>query len=112
MNSFQRTDYPLTISMDGFDVEIHYAITLITDLAVLMLECKINGSVDISALLGDDAECAIKITATEKEHELMNKALMDFVIEPLEYDLCEMVPEEDMLEMAQVCEEVRKELYE
>ena len=55
---------------------------------------------------------AIKITATEKEHELMNKALMDFVIEPLEYDLCEMVPEEDMLEMAQVCEEVRKELYE
>ena len=30
----------------------------------------------------------------------------------LSYDLCEMVPMEDMLEMARVCEEVRKELYE
>ena len=37
---------------------------------------------------------------------------MDFVADPLTYDLCEMVEEEEMLEMSQVCEEIRKELYE
>lgn len=37
---------------------------------------------------------------------------MDFSATPLSYDLCEMVSEEDMLEMAEICEELRKELYE
>ena len=36
---------------------------------------------------------------------------MDFVSEPLSYDLSEMCPEEDMLEMAEVCRELRRELY-
>ena len=42
----------------------------------------------------------------------MNKALMDFVAEPLSYDLREMVSEEEMHEMSEICEELRKELYE
>lgn len=93
--------------------EIHYAIDLITDLAALLLECKVSGSVKLSDLWEDiEPDGTICITATPEEHQLMNKALMDFVAEPLSYDLCEMVPEEDMLEMAAVCEEVRKELYE
>lgn len=53
----------------------------------------------------------ICITATPEEHKLINKALMDFVSEPLAYDLSEMAPEEDMLEMAAICEELRRELY-
>ena len=56
-------------------------------------------------------DCVINITATEKDHELINQALADFVKQPLEYDLCEMVGDEEMLEMAQVCEEIRRELY-
>lgn len=112
LSSFRNTDYPLEVPIDGFEAEIHYAITLITDLAVLMLECKVNGSVNISDLLDDDMECVISITATEQEHELINKALMDFTAEPLTYDLCEMVGEEEIVEMSQVCEEIRKELYE
>lgn len=112
LNSFQNTNYPLSVPIDEFEAEIHYAITLITDLAALMLECKINGSVNISEILEDDMECEISISATVKEHEWMNKALMDFTAEPLAYDLCEMMDEKDMLEMAQVCEEIRKELYE
>ena len=111
LTSFRNTDYPLEVEIDGFEAEIHYAITLITDLATLLLECKVNGCVDIGALLDDDMECIIKITATEKEHELMNKALVDFVTEPLAYDLCEMVEEDEMVEMSQVCEQIRKELY-
>ena len=112
LDSFQNTDCPLEVPIDGFEAEIHYAISLITDLAVLLLECKVNGSVNISELLGDDMECVVSITATEQEHGVINKTIMDFVAEPLSYDLCEMVEEEEILEMSQVCEEIRKELYE
>lgn len=112
LNSFHNTDYPLVVSIGDFEAEIHYAITLITDLAALLLECKVNGSVNISELLEDDFDCVISITVTEQEHELINKALMDFVAEPLKYDLCEMVGEEEISEMSRVCEEIRKELYE
>lgn len=57
-------------------------------------------------------DCVISITATRHEHELINKALMGFTAEPLAYDLCEMVGDEEIVEMSQVCEEIRKELYE
>lgn len=112
LSSFRNTDCPLELPIDGFEAEIHYAITLITDLAALMLECKVNGSVNISDLLDDDMDCVISITATEREHELINKALMDFTEEPQAYDLCEMVGDEEIVEISQVCEEIRKELYE
>lgn len=95
LSSFQNTDYPLTVPIEEFEAEIHYAINLISDLSVLLLECKINGAVNISDLADDDTNCTIRITATK----------------PLSYDLCEMVDEEDMVEMSQVCEEIRKELY-
>lgn len=113
LQSFKNTDCPLSALIDGFEAEIHYAIDLLTDLAALMLECKVNGSVDLSELSGDEgSDCVIRITATPEERALINKALMDFAAEPLSYDLCEMVPDEDMLEMAEICEELRKELYE
>jgi hypothetical protein len=41
----------------------------------------------------------------------MNKALAHFVKEPLAYDLREMVSDEEMQEMAQDCENLRKDLY-
>lgn len=111
LESFRNTDCPLEVQIDGFGVELHYAITLITDLAALLLECKVNGSVNISDLLDDDINCVIGITATKREHELINKTLMDFGAEPQEYDLCEMMGEEEILEMSLVCEEIRTELY-
>jgi len=113
LSSFQKTEVPLSVLVDGMEAEIYYAIDLITDLAALMLECKVNGSVnlcDLSEIY--EADCVVCITATPREHAFMNKALMDFVAAPLSYDLSEMVPEEDMLEMAGICEELRKELYE
>lgn len=33
---------------------------------------------------------------------------MNFVSEPLAYDLSEICPEEDMMEMAKICEEFKK----
>lgn len=113
-DNFQNSD-SLLVPIDGLEREFYYAIDLITDLAALLLECKINGSVNLCDLYGDDLETAapnIHITATPNEHELINKALIDFAAAPLSYNLSEMVPEKDMIEMAAVCEKLRKELYE
>lgn len=120
-DNFRQTQEPLTVILKNAEsdyeepeAEFYYAIDLITDLAAIMLECKVNGSVNLCELMGDDLETdvpEILITATSEENKLMNKVLKDFALNPLEYDLSEMCPEEDMLEMAQLCEELRKELY-
>ncbi|MCH5265824.1 MAG: hypothetical protein J1F02_07980 [Lachnospiraceae bacterium] len=119
---FRQHEEPLTVVLKNMEsdyeepyIEFYYAIDLITDLAALLLECKVSGSVNLCELAGYDLETAvpdIRITATSEEHERMNKALADFVSAPLDYDLSEMCPEEDMLEMAELCEKLRKELYE
>ena len=115
-NNFKNQETSLLFVISTEYMEICYAIDLITDLAALLLECKINRTVNLCVLYGGDfEECYIPdicITATPKEHELINKVLMDFASAPLTYDLNEMVPEKDMLEMAVVCENLRKELYE
>lgn len=120
--AFQTTDSPLGFAnSEGLELEFQYAIDLLTDLAALLLECKVSGSVnlyDLDRLCGVPSldtiasDCIVRITAAPEEHELMNQALKDFVSAPLDYDLSEMVPEEDMMEMAATCEELRKELYE
>lgn len=108
---FRQAD-SLSVTVDGIEAEIYYAIDLIMDLAAILLECKVNGSVKLGDLFGDGNGQEICLTATPEEHEGINQALGDFVAEPLSYNLCEMTPEEDMLEMAAICEELRKELYE
>lgn len=54
----------------------------------------------------------IRITATPEEHEAMDKALADFVHAPLEYDISEMMGEDEITDMASQVEMLRKELYE
>lgn len=118
---FRQHEEPLTAVLanaesdyDEPEVEFYYAIDLVTDLAALLLECKVNGSVNLRELFGADLETPVpdvRITATPEEHDLINRALMDFISAPLTYDLSEMCPEEDMLEMAEVCKELKSELY-
>ena len=95
---------------DGFEHNLYYAIDVVTDLAALMLECQVNGGVSLGELLDNGSEATVRITFTEEEKNAMNQALTDFVTGPLAYDLHEMVPDEDMLEMAQDCEALRQEL--
>lgn len=111
---FHRTVENLEFThSDGVDMDFHFAIDLVTDLAAIMLECSISGSVDFHDLDEYDAPSRrIRITATPDEHDAMNKALADFVRDPLAYDLHELVPDEDMLAMAEDCESIRRELYE
>lgn len=109
----QTVEYLEFTHSNGVDTDFHYAIDLITDLAAILLECSVSGSVDIHGL--DEYHTSsrhIRITAAPEEHDAMNKALADFVQDPLSYDLREMVDEEDMLALAQECEEIRKKLYE
>lgn len=111
---FQKPDIPLIfVDSEGYKTPIYYAIDLITDLAALLLECKVSGSVNLCELFdGMEGSSAsdVCITATPEEHELINKALLDFVAAPLAYDVSEMSSEEDMMQMAAICEELRKEL--
>lgn len=111
---FRETEIPLTYeNADGWETDIKYAIDFLTDIAALLLECKVNGSVDLQELSGEESDGTqvVHITATRKEHEMLNQILKDFAMNPLAYDLSEMEPEENMMEMAGICEELRKELY-
>lgn len=109
---FKQAD-SLSVMVDGMEIEIYYAIDLLMDLAAILLECKVNGSVKLGDLSDDEEQQQeICLTATTEEHERIHQALKDFVAEPLSYNLCEMTSEEDMMEIAAVCEALRKELYE
>jgi len=96
-----------------YDVEFYYPIDIITDLAAILLECKKSGSVDVNELLGDDLKpVVICLTSTETEENMIKAVLEDFFENPLEYNLSEMCSEEDMLEMAGICKDLAKELFE
>ena len=95
----------------GIYLDFTFAIDILTDLAAILLECKVNSSVDLHDLEPYDTDSRkINIIATPDDYELLNKALSDFSKNPLEYDLSELVPEEDMMEMAEICEDLRQEL--
>jgi len=98
---------------EGLEWAIDIAICLITDLAALLLECKVNGYIDLNEVATvTKAATPVRITATPEEHDLINRTLKDFVSNPLSYDLSNMCSEEEMQETAEICEALRKELYE
>ena len=109
---FRRPTSPLGFTNSiGIYLDFHFAIDIITDLAAILLECKVNGSVDLHDLEPYDTDSRkINIIATPDDYELLNKSLSDFSKNPLEYDLSELVPEEDMRDMAEICENLRQEL--
>ena len=98
---------------NGVEMDFHFAIDVITDLAAILLECSVSGSVNLKDL--DDYNTPsrrIRITATVEEHHAINKALADFAKDPLSYDLHEMMSDDEIKEMAEQVEALRKELYE
>ncbi len=101
----------LTAEIDGLEVEFQFAISVITDLAALLLECKMNGGVELSELW-EDAESELKLTATAAEHDIINAALKAFAEAPAEYAISEMMDEDELQELAELCKELRCELYE
>lgn len=97
---------------DGWEYPFYYAIDVVTDLAALMLECKINSDVSLMQLFYGKEGSVVCISSTQEEKAAITKVLADFAKNPLAYDLSEMVPDDDMRKMAQVCENLCKELCE
>ena len=112
-NFHQTVEYLEFTHSDGVEMDFHFAIDVVTDLAAILLECSVSGSVNLQDL--DEYNTSsrrIRITATPEEHDAMNKSLADFAQNPLEYDLSEMMDNEEIQEMARDVEALRKELYE
>lgn len=98
---------------NGVEMDFHFAIDVVTDLAAIMLECSVSGSVNLQELDEYNTPSRrIRITATPEEHDAMNKALEDFAENPLSYDLHELMDDVEIQEMAQDVEAIREELYE
>ena len=110
--NFRKNVSPLELTNSiGIDVDFHFAIDVITDLATIGLECKVNGSVDLRELEPfDTASRNIKIMATPEDYVLLDRVLADFSDNPLAYDLSELVPQKDMPEMAVICKNLKEEL--
>ena len=109
----QTVEYLEFTHSDGVEMDFHFAIDVVTDLAAILLECSVSGSVNLQDLDEYNTPVRrIRITATPEEHEAMDKALADFVHAPLEYDISEMMGEDEITDMAYQVEMLRKELYE
>ena len=108
---FRRTEPELEyVDSEGREYPFYYAIDLVTDLAALMLECKVNGGVSLAQLSGNGEGSVVCILSTPEEKAVIHEALADFAENPLAYDLSEMVSDEDMREMARECEKLCGEL--
>lgn len=109
----QTVEYLEFTHSDGVEMDFHFAIDVVTDLAAILLECSVSGSVNLQDLDEYNTPARrIRITATAEEHDAMDRALADFAQNPLEYDLSEMMDDEEIQEMARDVEALRKELYE
>ena len=109
----QTLEYLEFTHSDGVEMDFHFAIDVVTDLAAILLECSVSGSVNLQDLdKYNTPSRRIRITATVEEHNAMNKALTDFAQNPLSYDLHEMMDDEEIREMTRDVEALRKELYE
>ena len=111
-NFRQTVEYLGFTHSNGVEMDFNFAIDVIVDIAAILLECKINKVVNLHDLDEYDVPSRnIRIIATTEELRFMNKALLDFAQNPLEYDLSEMIGEDDIKDMAAQVEEMRKELF-
>lgn len=119
--NFRQHDEPIKAMIQNKDsdyqeqyLEFYYPIDIIVDIVAILLECKKSGTVNLLELFGGDLKTStpdICILRTKNEEETVRKVLEDFVANPLEYDLSEMCPDEDMLEMATICGRLFNELF-
>ena len=109
----QTVEYLEFTHSDGVEMDFHFAIDVVTDLAAILLECSVSGSVNLHDLDEYNTPSRrIRITATPEEHDAMDRTLADFAENPQSYDLHEMMDDEEIQEMARDVEALRKELYE
>ena len=112
-NFRQTVGYLEFTHSDGVEMDFHFAIDVVTDLAAILLECSVSGSVNLHDLDEYNTPSRrIRITATPEEHDAMDRTLADFAENPQSYDLHEMMDDEEIQEMARDVGALRKELYD
>ena len=109
----QTVEYLEFTHSNGVEIDFHFAIDVVTDLAAILLECSVSGGVNLHDLDEYNTPSRrIRVTATAEEHDAMDKALADFAQAPLSYDLHDLMSDEEIEEMAHQVAALRKELYE
>lgn len=112
-NFRQNVEYLGFTHSNGMEIDFYFAIDVITDLAAILLECKVNKVVNLHDLDEYDSPSRnIRIIVTPEEYNALDKVLSDFVQNPLKYDLSDMMGEDEIKDMAVEVNALRKELYE
>lgn len=94
----------------GITYNFYYAIDLIGDLALLMLESAYKGTIALGELMDNQTKDTLCLTFTESERLMMIDALAHFAKHPTLYDIHEMLSDEELQEMAEVYESIRQAL--
>lgn len=98
---------------DGQCMEANFDISIdpVIDLCALLVEQIHSGTISTIELVPSSEHPVVFSIGMEKEPlKLLIDELAHFSQNPLLYDLAEMVPEEDMLELASMCTEIIEEL--
>lgn len=94
----------------GLTYDFYYAIDLIGDLALLMLESACKGNIALGELMATQTKDTLCLTFTESERLMMIDALAHFAEHPTLYDIYEVLSDEELQEMAEVYDSLRQEL--
>ncbi|UKS29587.1 imm68 putative immunity domain-containing protein [Paenibacillus sp. HWE-109] len=93
-----------------FRVELDIACGVLIDLSAIVLESLKSGYVDLHDLDEARQPCKLYIDASEENRNLLRDELNKFSRNPLSYDLAELVPTDDMRELAEKAKMIADEL--
>ncbi|WP_313637181.1 imm68 putative immunity domain-containing protein [Paenibacillus sp. FSL K6-0276] len=93
-----------------FRVELDIACGTLIDLSAIVLESRKSGYVDLHDLDEARQPCKLYIDASEEKRTLLRDELNKFSRNPLSYDLAELVPTDDMRELAEKAKMIADEL--
>ncbi len=110
VETFRGTPRVYYVDSMRVECDIIYVISIMQDLSLFVLESYKIGEVSLSALKGYGNGKSFKVTCDINELKLLVSVLTDFANNPLRYELSDMVPDEDMLEIADECREIVEEL--
>lgn len=93
-----------------FRAELDIACSVLIDLSAIVLECHKSGYVNLHDLDEARQPCKLYIDAPQEERNLLRDELYKFSRNPLAYELAELVPADDMRELAEGAKMIGDEL--
>ncbi|WP_229087854.1 imm68 putative immunity domain-containing protein [Brevibacillus sp. M2.1A] len=93
-----------------FRAEIDIACSALIDLSAIVLESQKSGYVDLHDLDEDRQPRKLYIDASEEKRNLLRDELYKFSRDPLAYELAELVPADEMRELAEKAKMIADEL--